>query len=304
MRRPPCWPLVGVLLTTWGCGGPEFVAESGSSDAGADTSVTSDAAAGDGAVPGDATASTDGRTPDDGAGLGDGGTGAKDAATDASDAGFSCASQAATVVFCSDFDEQATPPWNWAGAPTNTNGTDSADTTDYLSAPNGFASTTAADLTGSEILAYLTDDFSSLAGRIDYQFAMYVKSADSVVSIPIADLVVGPQTTSALSLEIVLEDGELHFTQIFTGADGGSQSPTVTIGAVSTGAWVHVDMLLDRSATNWTVSFAIDGATKLVAQTATTPANQDLEIDLGMIGVVPPSTANAITFDNVLVRAY
>jgi hypothetical protein len=63
-------------------------------------------------------------------------------------------------------------------------------------------------------------------------------------------------------------------------------------------------MLLDRRASSWIVTVMLDGVLKLTAQAAATPSSSNIEVDLGILDLGPPSTANDIVFDNVLVRTY
>ncbi len=327
MRRPACAPVAGLFATfaacaSLACGGPEFVAGPGSTgDDGGQTqgpdattppsdggSGGSDSSVTDGQVgPTDGgTKKHDGGDASTGPGPGDGGSGG-----DAGDGGplaFACPSPDTTVVFCSDFDESTTAPWEWsAPVVTMPKGNDTVDTTDYLTSPNGFAASTEALIMGDTYtLASLQKTFSSLQGRIDYTFHMYVKTYDTLdnPTLPVAQLIVGPQTTGALTLELALKAGQMQLVQSFTGADGGEQDSTINVGAVASGQWVAVDLLLDRSTTSWTVTVLVTGGAKLLVEPPITPSNQNLEVDLGIIGLLPVSTPNAITFDNVTVRAY
>jgi len=230
--------------------------------------------------------------------------------TDAGDGGpanFSCAALAGPgVAWCSDFDEQTDPPWGWSSEPVFGNGSVAVDTTDRLSPPNAFAASNSTFLTGSATVASLGESFTSSLGHIDYTFEMFVKQYDTVDNpeLPVAQLTVSPSSASAFSMELSLKAGTLSLVQLYTGTDGGQQMPSVGIGAVSTGAWVHVEMLLDRTGANWTVEIFLNGVSKLTAQTPVTPSDTRLEVDLGILEVLPPTTANAVTFDNVLVRAY
>ncbi len=310
--------LVGLVLVV-GCGGPEFTlaVDGGELDVTTiDAASPSDGNATDAAAPPDSTSpekdggiasdAESGRDAGDGGG---GGSDAGDAGTILSDGGFACPSSDPTVVFCSDFDKTTSPPWEWAGAPTTKNGTVAVDTTDFLSPPNGFEASNAAFVgaVGTDTLAYVEQPFTSVDGRIDYSFHAYVKTYDTInsPSLPVAQLIVGPQTSGALIIQLVLKKGELELVQLYTGSDGGAaQTTPVDAGPIATQEWGELELLLDRRATIWTITVFIDGVSKLVAQAAATPSNQNLEADLGLLGVLPPSTANAITFDNVTVRAY
>ncbi|MGO8995630.1 MAG: hypothetical protein ACLQVI_20155 [Polyangiaceae bacterium] len=301
-----------IPLITLACGGAEFVT-AGSDDAGlgGDSSVV------------DATVTTDGNVTNDGAvvetgsgdasggdsgGVSGGDSGDAGATGDGGDGGFACPSPDLTVVFCSDFDHATTPPWEWSSDPITSEGNETVDTTHHLTAPNGFAASNSALVASSGYtIASLGYQFTSIAGRIDYVFNMYVETYDTIDNPPIgvAQLIVGETTPSSeFSLQLVLKGGQLELSQIFTGTDGGQQTPSTTVGAVATGTWVQVELLLDRRTANWTATIYLDGVSKLDIQTAITPSNENLEVDLGILGVLPITTANSITFDNVTVRAY
>ena len=314
-------PLLASILVV-GCGGSEFALGGDGGPGPTDGASPFDGATTDGTTPIDASGLSDaapirndgGKIQDAGDhGGSDGGSGESDAspidsgigdAGPASDGGFACPSTDPTVVFCSDFDKTTAPPWDWAGAPTTPNGTVAVDTTNYISPPNGFAASNTAFLgtTGTEALAYVEKPFSSLAGRIDYSFRAYVKTYDTLDNppVPIAQLVIGPTTTAQLAIQLVLKKGELELAQITSSSDGGA----ISAGPITSGQWGEVELLLDRRATDWTITISINGTPKLVAQSITTPSDQNLEVDLGLLGVLPPSTANEVTFDNVTVRAY
>jgi hypothetical protein len=316
------WPAVGLALVTVGCGGEEFVAATDEGGLGPETSLIdapSPAEGGlmsDGAVTSDAGDATVPPDEDSGPSQSDGGDAAPPP-VDAGDGGpatFSCAALTAEptgtdIVFCSDFDEQNAPKWNWASDPTIGGGNDAVDTKDYLSPPNAFAASNVVSVNMTAVIASLGQQLTGiLQPHIDYAFQMFVKEYGTVVnpSIPLAQLVVGSAgDSSALSLDLVLKDGNLYLVQLFTGTDGGSQTTTpVTIAPIATSTWVHVEMLLDRSSTNWLVTVFIDDVSKLTAQPATTPSNTNIEVDLGLLDIVPPPGVNEIVFDNVIVRAY
>jgi hypothetical protein len=311
----------GFALANVGCGGSEFVTAPGSDDSGlgAETSLI------DGTSPADAERLPDGNAVDAGDATvmsgqdssttspdsGDAATPPDDAASDAGDGGaatFSCAALIGSdVVFCSDFDEMSAPPWNWPSNPVFGAAKDAVDTTDFLSPPNGYAASSSASFTTmSASLAYLGEPFTSLDLHISYTFQLFVKSYDALTkpSVPIAQLSIGPQTTSELSLELVLQGGNLYLDQLFTGTDGGPQAPSIMIAPVATATWLRVELLLDRSAASWIATVFFDGVSKLVTQTSVTPSDQDLEVDLGILDLLPPPGTNAIVFDNVIVRAY
>ncbi len=135
---------------------------------------------------------------------------------------------------------------------------------------------------------------------------MFVRTYDTLQNPPItvAQLIVGPGTAGALTLGLVVQGGQIGLAQTFVGADGGEQTTTAMIAKIASGQWVALDLLLDRGTTTWAVTVLVDGGSKFVEEPSATPSNQNLEVDLGMIGVLPPTTANAITFDNVTVRAF
>jgi hypothetical protein len=312
----------GVALAWVGCGGAAFT-QAPAEDGGA-----SDAAGGADATGSDASGTNEGGAPADGSTTGgndgssgstDGGDGAAGQGSDASDAAtggdagdggpasFSCAATtSATVIWCSDFDEQADPPWGWAQDPTFGSGSIAVDTTDRLSPPNAFAASNTTFLTGSVSLASLGQQLSNVnAGRIEYSFWVFVKEYDSIDNplIPIGQLTIDPGGSS-LSLELAFQSGSLNLVQIYAGTDGGQQMPSIGVGAMATGAWVEVDLLLDRSAASWKVSVSLDGVSNLTTTTPTSPASANIEVDLGILEVAAPTTANEVVFDNVLVRAY
>jgi hypothetical protein len=320
-RTLSLWPALGFALAAVGCGGSEFVTAPGSDDSGlgAETSPI------DGTSPADAGPLPDGGATDAGDATvlsgqdsgaisqdgGDAATPPSDAASDAGDGGaasFSCATLiGSNVVFCSDFDEMSAPPWNWASNPVFGSAKDTDDTTDFLSPPNAFAASSSLSLTTmSASLAYLGQTFTSLDLHISYTFQLFVKSYDTInkPSVPIAQLSIGPQTSSELSLELVLQGGNLYLDQLFTGPDGGPQAPSIMVGAVATATWLRVELLLDRSGASWIVTVFFNGASKLVTQTSVTPSDQNLEVDLGILDLLPPPGTNAIVFDNVIVRAF
>jgi hypothetical protein len=314
---------VGLALVTVGCGGEEFLSATDDAGIGPETSLIDAPAPADGgympdgAVTADAGDATVPPAQDSGPPRGDGG----DAATPPSDAGdggaasFSCAALMAEpsgtdIVFCSDFDEKNAPPWNWTGgAPVFGGGNDAVDTDDYLSPPNAFAASNVLTANMTATIASLGQPLPGITQlHIDYAFQMFVKEYGTLVnpSIPVAQLVVAQSgTSSSLSLELVLKDGNLSFVQLFTGTDGGSQTTTpVTIAPIAMSTWVHVGMLLDRSSANWLVTVFIDDVSKLALQPVTTPSNTNLEVDLGFLDIFPPPGVNEIVFDNAIVRAY
>lgn len=317
------WPALGLALVTVGCGGEEFVAATDDAGLGPETSLVDAPSPADGGQTSDGAVTTDASdaTVPPGQDSGPSRNDAGDAATPPVDAGdggpatFSCAALAAAptgmdIVFCSDFDETSDPPWNWmGGAPTFGGGNDAVDTKDYLSPPNAFAASNAVSVNMTAVIASLGQQLTGiLQPHIDYAFQMFVKEYGTVVnpSVPLAQLVVGlAGDSSALSLQLVLKDGNLYLVQLFTGTDGGPQTTTpVTIAPIATSTWVHVEMLLDWSSTNWLVTMFIDDVSKLTAQPVTTPSNTNIEVDLGLLDIVPPPGVNEIVFDNVLVRAY
>jgi hypothetical protein len=328
-RLAPGAILVTVATAT-GCGGPEFVAAAGPDDGGAADAAAADATllpdgkapANDGEAP--EAASDAGHAGDAGKPEKDGGdaaTSPTDASstdsgdattspTDGGDAGppaFACPSPDPTAIFCSVFDKETLPPWDWASDPITPKASEAADTVDFLSPPNGFNASNKLLLgTDTAQVASLGKPFTSLALHIDYSFHMFIKQYDTLnnPAIPVAQLTVGPSTPAAFSLDLVVKGGELSLEQEFTGTDGGSQTTSTNVGAVATGAWVKVELLLDRSATNWSAAVSLNDGLKLTAQTAATPSNQNLEVDLGILLILPTSTPNSITFDNVLVRGY
>lgn len=283
-----------------GGGGDAGRSDSGGSDGGGGAS---DAEAKD--AEGKPTDAGDAETPP----VDSGGSGA-------SDAGFACPSSDPTVIFCSGFDTEDMPPWEWSGAPVNAKGVQGVDKTDFLSPPNGFsASNLALENGDTYTLAYVgKSPLSSLLPRIDYSFHAYVKEynvTDAMAPAPdvlVAQIVVGgaSASTSPFSMEIVLSAGTLRLDQVFQGSDGGPQTMSTTIGPLVTGKWGAVEMLLDRSTTmpNWSLTIYLDGVEKLELVTAQSPPVASFEVDLGIVGVLPPSGANSITFDNVVVRAY
>ena len=325
MRRLARWARAGTVgglvlaIETAGCGGPEFVAGTGTEDA----APGADASGEDATLPAEGGARPDASPPRDGApepsDAGDAGDVTKmgsdggDAAPSPGDGGdggpspFACPSSDPTVVFCSAFDKQATPPWDWASDPVTAKGSDAVDTVDFISPPNAYAASNKALLvTDTAQIASLGKPFSSLALHIDYVFHLFVKQYDGLTNppIPVAQLTVGPTTAAAFSLDLVLKGGQLSLEQLFTGTDGGQQTTSTAVGAVGSGVWVKVELLLDRSATNWTAAVSLDGVSKLTAQTVMTPSNQNLEVDLGILEVLPPAGANTVAFDDVTVRAY
>ncbi len=323
MRRPVCLLIAGFSLLQVACGGAEFVL-GGADDSGSglDGSPGKDATApldgggvedaggggGDAAGPKDAGGGKDAAMPGD---AGDAGVQPRDAGTpiDAGDGGFACPSPDVTAIFCSGFDKESGPPWDWSSAPFTPKGTDAVDTTDFLSPPNGFAASNSLLLkTDNETLAYVGKSLSSMAEHIDFTFHVLVKTYDALdnPSIPIGQLTISPSTTAAFSADVVLTKGQLALMQTHTGVDGGLQTESVGVGPLATGKWAELEMVLDRpqSPAIWTINVLVNGTSQLLAQAAANPSDSDLEVDVGILGVLPTSTANAITFDNVTVRAY
>jgi len=318
-------PLVAfVALATGGCGGSAF--ELVSADAAApvmDASTPIDGpaarpdAASDGSSPPadaspppmkDAAPAPDASEAGDAS---DAGGNAVDAG-DASAAAVSCASMtAAQIVFCCDFDEGSTPPWNWAYDLVGGKATVAADTTDFVSPPNGFAASVPAFLSGNATLDSLVTTFVSSAVHIDYSFEMFVKTygggagSTTIPTVPVAQLQIGATGSTALFLTLSLEGSELHLVQSFPAGDGGTQTEsTPVVGTIGSKEWVKVEMLLDRSVMPWTVTVLLDGTSGLNLPAAITLSDQSVQVQLGIIEVVPPMAANAFTFDNALVRAY
>ena len=311
---------LGATLTTVaiGCGGPEFVA------AGGDDGGPADGSSADATLPADAKAppgkdsaasedASDAGHDRDASDAGKAESDSGDAATNPTDAGdagpapFACPSPDGTVIFCSTFDKATVPPWEWPSDPITPKASEAADTVNFLSPPNGFAASNKLLLgTDTAQIASLGKPFASSASHIDYVFHMFIRQYDAVTNpaIPVAQLTVGPSTAAAFSLDLVVKGGQVRLDQLFAGTDGGEQTTSTSVGPVATGAWVKVELLLDRSATNWSAAVSLNDVAKLTAQTAATPSDQNLEVDLGIIEILPTSTPNSITFDDVMVRGY
>jgi hypothetical protein len=242
---------------------------------------------------------------------GDAGGNAVDA-SDASPAAFTCASlTTADIVFCCDFDEESTPWWNWAYDLVYGKATVGGDTTDFVSPPNGFAASVPAFVTGDATLASLVTTFMSSAPHIDYSFEMFVKTYGGVAgsttspTVPVTQLEIGALGPTPLFLTLSLEGSQLHLVQSFPASDGGTQTASTPVpGTIGSKEWVKVEMLLDRSMMPWTVTVLLDGTSALNIPAQITVTDQTVQVELGIIGVVPPMAANAFTFDNTLVRAY
>jgi hypothetical protein len=96
----------------------------------------------------------------------------------------------------------------------------------------------------------------------------------------------------------------LHLVQTAPTADGGqAEQSNLVHPPVGANTWIHVEMTLDRGKSPWTMTISLDGAQALITQTLTMPSSTDLEIDVGILGVAPPSGFNAVDFDNVVLRA-
>jgi hypothetical protein len=301
------------------------LSDAGLAEAGGVDGALSDALAADGALPdsslgpgdgasaveassGDGGSPSDGAAPSDAPGVpGDGGdAGVADA--DAAPPPFTCASfTGADVAFCADFDEADAGPWNWTIQLQSTGALIATDTVDFLSPPNGFASSTQAlSSTAHATFASLQKTFSSSANRIAYSFGLFVKGYDAASGprVPFARLVNG---SGVLYLDLTLQSGALELDQSYTGSDGGPQSVETPISGTALGVgsgWVPIELLLDRSAAPATMTVYFAGMSVLVAPLAVSPSGAGWEIDLGIDDVIPPMQPNALTFDNVLVRAY
>ena len=128
------------------------------------------------------------------------------------------------MIFCSDFDNSNSPPWEWTDILTVGNGIEGVDTTNYLSAPNGFlASNGSLEWINSGVETYLDEPFASTAGHIDYSLNAYLSTYDTTNNppLPIAELVLSPSTAPTFSLQLLLRQGNLYLIQITLGTDGG-----------------------------------------------------------------------------------
>ena len=68
---------------------------------------------------------------------------------------------------------------------------------------------------------------------------------------------------------------------------GAADAVPTTVGAVATGTWVQVELLLDCRTANWTATIYLDGVSKLDIQTAITPATRTSRLTLASSGCSP-----------------
>jgi hypothetical protein len=306
-------PVLALLLlaATFSCGGAEFTLAPSAGDAGGATDAT---APSDSAPPDDA-ASPDSGTTD--ASLHDAGDASPDA-TQPDDGGppvfTTCANALATettVVFCSDFDlddGDSGPPWNWTPpALATSKGANADDAVDFVSPPYGYAATTQVLLpTDSANFATLSQPFTTAKPHLTYAFDVYVKTLGLTAagSFPIAQIIVGGATTERLFVNLVLGASGLSLQQQATESDGGSTSLTTAVGGMLGASWSHVEIDLDRNVTPAVVSVLLGGALKGTSSTIAPATSNALQVGLGILIVVPPSGANAVTFDNAIVHAH
>ena len=281
LRATSSWGLAEPTLATDAGAGLEG-GPAGSEDETATTDALSDVAV-------DGLAEAQGPSSDAGSDAiadsgGEAGTGAPDAAAadggDASDSGPPALLRPHRDL-CSDFDQTTSPlgsgrarrrrrmgPTRSTRRTSSLHHTVSPRRTRPFSAPPGTRSRTS----GSRSLAWQDESI--------IRFTRYLAKYDTVnnPAFTLAQLIVGSSGAEEFTLQLVLKGGEVSLVQVFTGTDGGQQQTSATgVGSLTTAEWATIDMLLDRRAASWTVSVSINGTLNILAQTAATPSNQNLD---------------------------
>ena len=286
------------VAASWGaaCGGSEFAGTAGLDAGGEDASTGSDASS---AL--DAPMTVDGPPAAEG-GAGDGG------GVDASDGAalpFSCLTEPrATTLFCADFDRVLSPGDGWNAPVAFGGGKNALDTSNHRSPPNGYAASATATATAAS--ASLQQSLTSSATTLDFSFAFLVKelAAGPATPLTLARLGLGRGTARALLIDLTLDASALRLTQSTPETDGGSRTQASTVRASSAlGVWTRLRIVVDRSASPWTVRVLLDGASALETAALAAPTDPMVEVDVGIIFCPPPSGPNAITFDDVILRA-
>ena len=287
------------VAASWGgaCGGSEFAGTAGLDAGGDDASTGSDAS------PSlDAPVTVDGATTEAG-GAGDGGGGVD--ASDGAALPFSCLTEPrATTLFCADFDRVLSPGDGWNAPVAFGGGKNALDTVNHRSPPNGYAASATATTTAAS--ASLQQSLTSSATTLDYAFAFLVKEIATGPATPltIARLGLGRGTARALLIDLILDASALRLTQSTPEPDGGSRTQSSTVKTpFALGVWTRVRIVVDRGASPWTVRVLLDGASALETVALAAPTDPMVEVDVGIIFCPPPSGPNAITFDDVILRA-
>ena len=297
-----------LILTTAYCGGSAFEAAppggSGPDGEAIDAAVADAADASIDAPTGDAL-TLDSAPADSGIQEASSGDASVIDAVAPPDAGaVSCSSPPSGTLFCADFDHVTSPEQTWTLPVAYGGGTNALDTVVFASPPNGYAAVIP-KITAAAGASLTNNTLTSGATRIDFSFSANVKQIDTVdeATITAARLAVGTGGGHDLLLDLLIDKKGLRLQQSASAADGGQVTQESTIvSSVNLGTWVRIRLELDRGLTP-AVRVFIDDIKKLDVPPVTTKiTGLNVEVDLGMIFVVSPSTAAAITYDDVLVR--
>jgi hypothetical protein len=291
--------VLAAVAASWGsaCGGSEFAGT-----AGLDGGVESDAS-----TPSDASTALDAPVTVEDATTSEGG--ARDGGgVDASDGAalpFSCLTEPkATTLFCADFDRVLSPGDGWNAPVAFGGGKNALDPLNHVSPPNGYAAMATATTTAAS--ASLQASLTSAAATLEYSFAFLVKdlAAGPATPLTIARLGLGRGTARALLVDLILDASGLRLTQSTPEPDGGSRTQASTVRtSAGLGVWTRARIVVERSASPWTLRVFLDGASALETAALAAPTDPMVEIDVGIIFCPSPSGPSSITFDDVILRA-
>ena len=107
-----------------------------------------------------------------------------------------------------------------------------------------------------------------------------------------------------MHIDLILDASGLRLTQSTPEPDGGTRTQASTVKtSFALGVWTRVRIVVDRGASPWTVRVLLDGASALETLALAAPTDPMVEVDVGIIFCPSPSGPNAITFDDVILRA-
>jgi hypothetical protein len=278
------------------CGGQAFeVAGDGGTGGG------SGGASGGGPVPDGAPLPHDAAASDGNVVANDGATPLDGAAPDAGGA-FSCANAPPSAIFCADFDGVSSPQQGWTNQSNSGGGTNALDTVHYLSSPAAYVATTGLAAAGHQT-AYLFDALTSAAGNVDYAFSIYATTLDFTGggAATIARVAVGPSSARTMLADVTVDSNGLHLVQAVPQSDGGAQTQSSLLdGPVALTTWKRLRVVLDRTTNR--VRVVLDETKTFSVQALGDISSSQLEIDLGVVALTPPSQGVNVTFDNVLAQ--
>jgi hypothetical protein len=209
------------------------------------------------------------------------------------DGGF-CASHAASVHFCADFDEGAAVGAGWSSTDVWQGQSISVDGT-YYTPPGSFLSQISSSV--SPASARLQEDLPTTASHVHIEFELLIPQLSGNFEICTLHQPVADGTTYGLFYKY--QNGKLLVFVRTRADDGGEADFTGAIGPPPTG-WLHVEIDADVSASG-TIVVKHDGSVVLSQANVNTSTDTraSMFVELGYYSFDP---ADALAhFDNVIV---